>query len=75
MPNLKRYKAIAFDAGDKDMGINETVKSLDRILTKYGIHHITEIYEGDHINRIEARLEKNVLPFFAANLSFTTKKK
>ena len=27
-----------------------------------------ETYDGNHINRIAARLEKKVLPFFAGNL-------
>jgi hypothetical protein len=57
------------------MGINDTVKSLDRILSDYGIQHISEIYEGDHVNRVTVRLETKVLPFFAANLSFGAKKK
>ena len=34
-----------------------------------------EIYEGGHVNRIAARLESKVLPFFAANLSFAAKRK
>jgi S-formylglutathione hydrolase len=75
VPALKKYKAIAMDAGDKDMGINNTVKSLDQILSDYGIPHISEIYEGDHMNRIAERLATKVLPFFGANLSFNAKKK
>jgi len=75
LPNLKKYKAIAFDAGDKDMGINDTVKSLNRILLDYGIAHTSEIYEGDHVNRIAARLETKGLPFFASSLSFEAKKR
>jgi enterochelin esterase-like enzyme len=75
VPNLKKYKAIAIDAGDKDKGIAETVRTLDKILTDYGIQHEFEIYDGDHVNRIATRLETKVLPFFAANLSFAAKKK
>jgi S-formylglutathione hydrolase len=74
LPALKMYKAIAFDAGDKDMGINDTVKALDKILADYGVPHFSEIYEGDHVNRIEARLETKVLPFFGANLNFAVRK-
>jgi len=62
-------------ASDKDMGINDTVRTLDQILTSYGIQHVFEIYEGDHVNRVAARLESKVLPFFGTNLSFTKKKK
>jgi S-formylglutathione hydrolase len=75
LPALKMYKAVAFDAGDKDMGINDTVRSLHKILEEYGIPHTSEIYDGDHVNRIEERLEKKVLPFFGANLTFAAKKK
>jgi hypothetical protein len=75
IPNLKKYKAIALDAGNKDMGINDTVRALDGILTNYGILHTSEIYEGDHVNRIAERLESKVLPFFGTNLSFTAPKK
>lgn len=75
VPALKKYKAIAIDAGDKDMGINNTVKALDQILSDYGIQHTSEIYEGDHVNRIAERLVTKVLPYFGANLSFTAKRK
>lgn len=74
VPALKRYKAIAMDAGDKDMGINDTVKTLDRILSDYGITHMSEIYEGDHVNRVAERLVTKVFPFFALNLSFKARK-
>lgn len=55
--------------------IRDTVRALDKILIDYGIPHTSEIYEGDHVNRIEARLETKVLPFFAASLNFAAKKR
>jgi hypothetical protein len=75
VPSLKKYKAIAVDAGDKDKGIAQTVQVLDRILSDYGIQHASEIYEGDHVNRIAARLETKVMPFFSNNLSFKATKR
>lgn len=75
VPNLKKYKAIAIDAGDKDKGIAEAVKALDKILTDYKIQHEFEIYDGDNLDQIATRFETKVLPFFAANLSFMAKKK
>jgi S-formylglutathione hydrolase FrmB len=75
VPNLKKYKAIAIDAGNNDKRIADTVRTLDKILTDYGIRHEFEIYEGDHVNQVATRLETKVLPFFAANLSFMAKKK
>lgn len=70
IPNLRKYKAIAMDAGDRDVGIAATVQTLDRILTSYGISHEEEIYEGDHVSRIGERLRSKVLPFFSAQLKF-----
>jgi enterochelin esterase-like enzyme len=70
IPALKSFDAIALDAGDGDTGIAATVKTLDQILTGYAIKHSSEIYEGDHLNRIEQRLETKVLPFFAEHLKF-----
>jgi S-formylglutathione hydrolase FrmB len=69
VPNLKQFDAIAIDAGDKDLPlIPDTVRTLDGMLTAYGIAHTAEIYEGDHVNRVEERLEKKVLPFFGKHL-------
>jgi S-formylglutathione hydrolase FrmB len=73
--NLKKLKAIAFDAGTRDQGIAASIKTLDEELNKYGIKHFFEIYDGDHINRVAERIQKNMLKFFSDNLSFgkTTK--
>ena len=68
-PNLRQFAAIAIDAADKDFpGIPDTVRTLDRALSDGGIEHTAEIYEGDHVNRVEERLEKKVLPFFSQHL-------
>ncbi|MDQ1474069.1 MAG: hypothetical protein QOJ99_5549 [Bryobacterales bacterium] len=66
--NLKRLKAIAFDAGDKDTGIAATVKTLDAMLNQYGLPHQFEIYPGTHTSGVAERVEKNMLPFFSSNL-------
>jgi S-formylglutathione hydrolase len=71
IPALKRYVAITVDAGDADVGIAQTVRALDRILTDFGVDHRAEIYAGDHVNRINERLESKVLPFFSAHLKFS----
>ena len=70
IPNLETYHAIAFDAGDRDTGIAATVRSLDGILTTFGVRHVAQIYAGNHVDHIQQRLEKNVLPFFSEQLSF-----
>ncbi|HZF25437.1 MAG TPA: alpha/beta fold hydrolase [Steroidobacteraceae bacterium] len=69
IPNLKQFDAIALDAGDKDQPIADTVRAMDDILNLYRVEHVAEIYEGDHVSRIEERLEKKVLPFFSEHLS------
>jgi enterochelin esterase-like enzyme len=69
IPNLKQFDAIAIDAGNKDLPpIPDTVRTLDGALADYGIAHTVEIYDGDHVNRVEERLEKKVLPFFGEHL-------
>jgi S-formylglutathione hydrolase len=70
LPNLRKYSAIALDAGDQDQPIESTVRRLDRILTDYGIAHTAETYEGNHVSGIHERLASKVLPFFAAHLAF-----
>lgn len=71
IPELKRYRAIALEAGIDDVeDIAERVKQFGQLLTDYNIPHSTEIYDGDHTNRVQQRLSANVLPFFSANLSF-----
>ena len=69
IPQLREYSGLAVDAGDDDRGIAETVRTLDKILTDYGVKHVAEIYPGDHVNRIDQRLETKVLPFFSAHLA------
>ncbi len=73
--NLKKLKAIAFDAGTKDVAIAESIKTLDKELNKYGINHFFEIYEGDHINRVAERIEQKMLRFFSDNLMFAENKR
>jgi len=70
IPSLRTYKAIAFDAGDRDVGIAGTVRTLDEILNGYSIAHTFEIYSGDHVSAISQRLETKVIPFFSEHLKF-----
>lgn len=75
IPALKRLKAIGMDAGTKDMSISAATKELDRILTDYGVAHVYESYDGDHLNRIAERLQTKTLPFFSTNLAFEKAKR
>jgi S-formylglutathione hydrolase len=68
--NLKKLKAIAFDAGDKDTGIADTIRTLDGILNGYDLPHAFEIYEGTHVSGIQDRIETKTMQFFSKNLAF-----
>lgn len=67
VPALQQYKAIMLDVGDKD-GLEATNTQLDAALTRLGITHGYEIYDGDHGNRIGERFVSELLPFFAQHL-------
>jgi enterochelin esterase-like enzyme len=67
VPNLKKYRAIAMDVGDQD-NLAATNKQMDESLTRLGVAHTFEVYEGNHGNRVKERFETKVLPFFSANL-------
>jgi enterochelin esterase-like enzyme len=69
VPNLKQYRAIVMDVGDKDF-LNGMNKELDKELTDLGITHVFEQYDGDHGNRIATRFENNLLTFFSQQLKF-----
>lgn len=70
LPNLRKYDAIAMDVGDKD-GLAASNRRLSDVLTEFGITHTFETYDGDHTNRIAARMEMKVLPFFSKHLAFS----
>ena len=67
--NLKKYKAIKMDVGLQDTLLNGN-RDLEASLTKLGVKHVYETYEGDHTNRVKERFETKVLPFFSQNLDF-----
>ena len=56
-------------------GLQGSNKEMDESLTKLGIVHTYQTYEGDHTNHVKDRFEGNVLPFFSEQLSFVAAKK
>jgi S-formylglutathione hydrolase len=66
--NLKKYHAIMTDVGLQD-GLSGPNKTLDRIMTDYGITHTFETYQGEHADKIPERIESKVLPFLSKNLA------
>jgi S-formylglutathione hydrolase FrmB len=69
VPSLKKYFAIAMDVGLQD-SLLATNQQLDQALTRLGVTHTFETYEGTHTSRVKERFETKVLPFFSANLIF-----
>jgi S-formylglutathione hydrolase FrmB len=69
VPDLKQYRAIAMDVGDKD-SLNALNVDLDKELTRLGVPHVFEQYEGDHGNRVAVRFQNNLLTFFSQQLQF-----
>jgi enterochelin esterase-like enzyme len=66
---LREYRAIAVDVGDKD-GLRADSSKLHDRLTAYAIAHDFEIYPGTHTSHVAVRFQQNVLPFFSRSLSF-----
>lgn len=66
---LRRYRAIAIDVGDKD-GLRADSSKLHDALTAYAIAHDFEIYPGTHTSHVAVRFQQHVLPFFSRSLSF-----
>lgn len=68
--NLARLRAIAFDVGreDENSDIRAGARDFDAGLTRNGISHRFEEYEGTHLSRIGERLETRALPFLSGAL-------
>ena len=69
--NLARLRAIALDVGSQDENhdIRAGARDFDAGLTRNGIAHQFEEYEGTHMSRIGERLETEALPFFSRALA------
>lgn len=66
---LRRYKAISMDVGDKD-GLKVDTQKLHEVLESYGIKNGFAIYSGDHTSNVPTRIQNYVMPFFSQNLAF-----
>jgi enterochelin esterase-like enzyme len=68
LTNLRKYRAIAIEIGDKDT-LFASNRQLSESLTNLGLAHGYVVYDGDHTNRVPQRIQEHVLPFFATNLA------
>lgn len=67
--NLRQYRAISIDVGDKD-GLKADSEKLHNVLDNYGIANGFEIYSGTHTSAVAVRFQNYVLPFFNKHLCF-----
>lgn len=67
--NLRQYRAISLEVGDKD-GLRVDTGKLHNALDKYGIANSFEVYQGTHTSAVAVRFQNYVLPFFSKNLCF-----
>jgi enterochelin esterase-like enzyme len=65
--NLRQYRAIAIDVGDKD-GLKIDAGKLHEVLDTYEIANTFEIYQGTHTSAVAVRFQNHVMPFFSKNL-------
>ncbi len=69
--NLRRYRAIAIDVGDKD-GLRADSGKLHDALDRHAIANTFEIYPGTHTSGVAVRFQNHVLPFFHRTLCHDT---
>jgi S-formylglutathione hydrolase FrmB len=67
VPNMMKYSSLAMDIGLQD-SLLESNQQLDEAMTRLGIPHTFETFEGNHNNHLEDRMEGKVFPFFSKHL-------
>ncbi|HTE46155.1 MAG TPA: alpha/beta hydrolase-fold protein [Gemmatimonadaceae bacterium] len=68
---LKKLRGFMFDVGLSDQLVSPASQAqMDSALTRAGVKHTFETYDGDHTNRIAVRLSTRLLPFFSQTLDF-----
>jgi enterochelin esterase-like enzyme len=68
--NLRQYRAIGLEVGDKDPGVAAMTK-LHEVLDSYGLATSFELFQGTHTSRVAFRFQEHVLPFFSKSLCST----
>lgn len=67
--NLRQYRAISLDVGDKD-GLRNDTSKLHDAMDRYGIANSFDLYQGTHTSAVAVRFQNFVMPFFSKNLCF-----
>jgi len=68
-PALKQMKAIHMSVGLSD-NLVTTNRDMDQALTKAGVPHHFETFDGDHDSQVGINFETKVLPMFSKELTF-----
>ena len=67
LPAMKGLEAIRIEVGDKDFLLNDDTWMHEE-LDRFGVALEWKVFEGDHGNRVNARIRSELLPFFGAHL-------
>jgi enterochelin esterase-like enzyme len=67
VPAMKALEAIRIEVGDKDFLLRDDTWMHEEF-DRFGVAHEWQIFEGDHGNRVNARIRSDLLPFFGAHL-------
>lgn len=63
---LRQLRALAFDVGRNDDEVSPaSVMALDTVLTKAGVAHAFELFDGTHMSQVDQRFTQHLLPFFS----------
>jgi enterochelin esterase-like enzyme len=69
---LESFDGVALDVGNRD-GLVRDDTLIHEEMTKFGIDHAWEVYEGTHTDKIGARFGALVLPWMAEHLDMGTR--
>jgi predicted esterase len=66
---LERLAGLAFDVGTRDELVPlSQLSAMDTALTRAGVPHTFETYDGTHTSRVGERIITKVLPSFSRTL-------
>ncbi|MEO5926246.1 MAG: alpha/beta fold hydrolase [Bryobacteraceae bacterium] len=68
VPSLKRYRAIYIEVGTRDPFLTLNTQ-LSEALTRLGVQHKFQTYDGDHGSHIKPHFAESLLPYFTTNLT------
>ena len=66
--NLRSLRGIAFDAGTRDVPIQNANRRFDEALKRNKIEHSFEVFDGGHNDKVRERIETKILPFLSRTL-------